>query len=524
MGSARTPHPKSLGRTAKLTAVWDFGGRISSQGVLFVVGIFLARLLTPADFGITAAARFFVTLASRLTQLGLNASLVRMKEMRPEHASSVFVTNLVMGIAAFATLYLSSPALGRMFGSPDVARILPVTAVVFLITPFGTVAAAMLNRHLRYRSTTLIQWLDGVSGSILALVLALFGWGYWSLVFGALGGTVLSTSAKVYFSPWRPSLRFSRSALRDTLSFGLGFQAKNLLQFGATNVDNLVVGRLLGVTSLGYYDKAYGLMHQLTNRMAFDASLMRIFAILMDQPARLRKALLKGIRATTLIMFPVLCFSAVAADSLVVVLFGPRWVPAIGPFRILALAGVLRSAMRAVNAANEALGLVWFQTLQQAVYLLVIVAGVAIGSRWGVTTAAIGVLVGIAIDAAISIPLLVRHSDVTTADLWAATWPSALTSGAMCGIVLAARSVSHIIGPALTPWADIIVMGITAGITYPALVLWTPFHSLGAVVNESVDDVAPWIRRWIRLGVLRNRGDVDSDAKRILSDEKASPV
>lgn len=226
-GERRESRRGSYGKTAKLSAVWDFGGRLVQQGALFAVSIFIARLLTPADFGITAAARFFVTLATRVTQLGLNVSLVRMKEIRPEHASSVFVVNLVMGVIAFVTLYLASPMIGRLFGSSSVAEVLPVTATVFLIAPFGSVPGAMLTRHLQYRASTAIHLLDAVAGSIITLVLALLHFGYWSLILGALGVTVLSTAARVYASPWRPSLRFSKSASRETLSFGQAFRRSN---------------------------------------------------------------------------------------------------------------------------------------------------------------------------------------------------------------------------------------------------------------------------------------------------------
>lgn len=491
------------GKTAKMSAIWDFGGRIGSQGVLFVASIVLARILTPADFGITSAARFFVTLASRLTQLGLNASLVRMKEIRPEHASSVFVANLAAGLLAFVSLYLAAPLVGRFFGSADVGQVLPVTAAVFLITPFGSVAAAMLNRHLRYRSTTLIQVLDGVAGTILSLLLAILGFGYWSLVYGALAGTLLSTTAKVIASPWRVSLRFSMKALRDTLGFGLGFQAKSLLYFGTRNLDNLVVGRLLGVTSLGFYDKAYGLMRQLTDRMAFDAALMRIFAILRDEPDRLRTALLKGIQATTLVTFPILCFSAAAAEPLIVVIFGSQWAPAVGPFKVLALSGLLRSSMRAVNSANDALGLVWLQTLQQLVSLLVMVVGVAIGCRWGLTTASFGVALGTIVFAMMSVVFLVRHSTVTARDVWRASWPQLATSVAMCLVALGADALLRL---ALTPplWLTLLVMVVTAGLSLATMVLWTPFPSLRAVVLESVDDVAPWIRRLLPVGIMKH--------------------
>ena len=495
---------KSFGQTAKRSAVWDFGGRILSQGTLFVVSVFLARLLTPADFGITAAARFFVTMASRVTQLGLNVSLVRMKEIRPEHASTVFVTNLVLGVLAFLTLYGWSGAIGRYFGSEAVAEVLPVTAVAFLINPFGTVPNAMLNRHLRYRTSTVIQLADNILGTLCSLGLALFGFSYWSLVFGPIVGAVLSTAAKFYVSPWRPSLRFSRSALRDTLSFGVGFQAKRLLQFGSDSFDNVLVGRTLGIVALGYYDKAYGLMLQLTDRMAFDSTLMRIFAIIHDDPERFRNALLKGIQAMTILTFPVLAFAGIAAEELIIVLFGPNWLPAVGPFRVMAIVGMLRSALRPLNAANDALGLVWLQTVHQLVFFVLMVTGVSIGLRWGVTGAAVGLLPAGLVNVVVVVRLLTRNSDVTTGDVCRAVWPASVMLGLMCMAVLAVRFLMDYMGSP-GAWATLPAMLLVAGGTYVGLLLWTPFPTVAALVRESADDITPWIRRWVVVGVLRER-------------------
>ena len=190
-----------------------------------------------------------------------------------------------------------------------------------------------------------------------------------------------------YFDPLeglrrRPGARRSGSpggALHDTLSFGVGFQARRILQFASDNFDNVLVGRTLGVVGLGYYDKAYGLMLQLTDRLSLDHSLMRIFVIIHDQPERFRNAMTKGIQALSVLTFPILAFSGTAAEELIVVLFGPQWTMAVGPFRVLALVGMLRSAMRPMNAANEALGLVWLQTGQQLLSLTLMTIGVTVG-------------------------------------------------------------------------------------------------------------------------------------------------
>jgi O-antigen/teichoic acid export membrane protein len=506
------PVKKSYGKTAKMSAVFDFGGRIIGQATMFVISIALARLLTPADFGITTAARFFIVLSTRVTQLGLNVALVRMKEIRPEHSSSVFVVNLVMGVIAFFTLYVASPFVGRWFSSGDVAAVLPVAALVFLISPFGAVPAAMLTRNLEYRKSTAIGLLDLTAGSVLTLLLAYLGFGYWSLVCGALAGTALSTAAKLYASPWKISFRFSRRAFQDTIGFGLGFQAKQLLIFAASNLDNVVVGRLLGVTALGFYDKAYGLMRQLTDRMTFDGALMRIFSAINDEPARFRNALVKGTQATTLLTFPFLCFSGVAAHDLILVLFGPQWLAAAGPFQILSGVGALRSAMRATHAANESLGLVWLQTAQNLAYVVVVVIGVSLGTRWGITGAAAGVVPGVLVGMVVGVHLLTTHSTVTVSDLWSAVWPAVFKSAVMGAVVLGVGAWLHSLDVA--PWLVLGVMLLTAGTTYGMLLLWTPFPTVASLLSESVDDLAPWIRRWVTVGALRPRPRNDADPAR----------
>lgn len=501
-GSSKSSSRRYYGATAKKSAIWSFSSVTSYQALTFVMSIFLARLLTPEDFGITAAARFFITLATRVTQLGLNVSLVRMKEVRQEHCSSVFVVNLVLGVLAFLTLWGASSTMASFFGSPAVGSVLPVSATVFLIVPFGTVAAAMLTRQLRYRTSVMIAWCDAVFGALLTLVLAWFGWGYWSLVGGALVATAGSTAAKVWFSPFRPSLRFSMPALRETLTFGLGFQARRLLVFATTNLDNLVVGKLLGIVNLGFYDKGYGLMHQLTNRMAFDGSFMRIFSIIREEPDRFRRALMKGVQATSLISFPMLVFVAAGADHIVVALFGPQWEPAIGPFRVLACVGLLRSASRTVSMALEALGMVWLQTGVQVVSLSSMVAGVAVGSHWGLTGAAAGVLLASVIETCLNVWLLTRSSSVTPLDLLQSCWPSFAT-GSVVGAAIVGVNAGLRAASVTNDWVCLGADCAVAAVLYAVLLLWTPFASVRAVIKESVDDVAPWLRRICPVGVLR---------------------
>jgi O-antigen/teichoic acid export membrane protein len=484
-----------LGKTAKLSAVWDFSARLLTQALMFCASVFVARLLTPEDFGITAAGRFFITLASRMTQLGLNASLVRMKAIDAHHASSVFVVNLLMGVLAFVALVSASPHIGAFFGSPEVGYVVPVAATVFLISPFATVSAAMLQRHLRFKVSTVIGASDALSGAAMSLVFAWWGWGYWSLICGSLFGTLLSTVARVYVSPWRPSVRFSFRAFREVLSFGLGFQAKRLLYFSTSNIDNLLVGRLLGMVSLGFYDKSYSLMNQITDRMAFDTSLMRIFSLIHDDAERFRRALLKAVEGTATVSFPLLVFAVVTADHMIPALFGPQWAPSVAPFRVLALVGLVRMSTRAVFSANEALGAVWIQTAFQAIAVVLMVAGVVVGSKWGLTSAAVGVLVAVAIDAVLNCWWLTRSTTVTGRDL-VSSLAAPLGIASTLGVFVFGLNLALASAGVTGNWKYLMADLVLAAMCVPLMLVWCPFPSVRAIVQESIDELAPRLRRW----------------------------
>lgn len=482
-------------KTARLSAAWDFSARIGSQWAMFAVSVFVARILTPEDYGIAAAARFFITLASRLTQLGLNASLVRMETIRDDHVSSVFLMNVAAGGLAYFVLSMSGEAVGRFFGSPAVGQAVPVFAAVFLIAPFSSVPAALLQRRLNYKASTLIGAADAVFGALASLALALAGWGYWSLILGSLAGTLLSTVSRIYITRWRPSLRMSLQALREVLSFGLGFQAKRLLYFATTNVDNLIIGRLLGMASLGIYDKGFGLMRQISDRMAFDGALMRIFAIIREDAPRLRRGLLKAVQATATLAFPILIVTAAAANHLIPALFGSQWIPSVTPFRILVFVGMIRMGTRAIYAANEALGAVWQQTAYQAVALAVLATGVAVGSRWGLEAASVGVLAAAAIDAWLNCRILERLTTVSISDLARALAPPAAIAAALGVSVIGVNVALGYLG-ATGDWTFLLVDALLVAVVYPASLLWGPFPSVRAIVQETIDEMAPSLRRW----------------------------
>ena len=144
---------KSLGKTAQKGVVWSFLRESVSELLVFPASMVLARLLTPREFGVAAAAAFFIQLAGRLSEMGFNAALTRSKVVEPIHLSTVFVVQMVIGVIMFATMVILSPWIGAFYNMPEATHVLPISAIAFLIAPFGSVQGALLQRNLPWFRT-----------------------------------------------------------------------------------------------------------------------------------------------------------------------------------------------------------------------------------------------------------------------------------------------------------------------------------------------------------------------------------
>ena len=289
-GSADGDGPKRqwYGKTAKRGVAWSFVREAGTELIATPTGLLLARMLTPFDFGIAASAVFFVTLATRLTNFGFNLALARIKVLKPEHESSVFVVTLGVGAAAYAILASSGRLMAAFFHAPQLTQIMPIAALGFVITPFGTVPAALMSRNLQFRRNAICDWIQGIAGATTVLTMAYMGFGYWSLIYNQVASDIASTIAKIVLSGWRPSLRFSLEAIKDLFSFGAGVFAKRLLDYTAGNVDNLVVGRTLGMSALGFYDKGFVTVRRILNRLNTGGPMVsfRVLSLIYEEPDR----------------------------------------------------------------------------------------------------------------------------------------------------------------------------------------------------------------------------------------------
>jgi O-antigen/teichoic acid export membrane protein len=285
--------------------------------------------------------------------------------------------------------------------------------------------------------------------------------------------------------------------MREMISFGAGIYAKNLLEYAVQNLDNLVVGRMIGITALGFYDKAYSTVSRVTTKinLAGPSVSFRIFALIQDEPERFRRAYRKVVLSVTLVGYPVLTGMIVAAPQLIEVLYGRQWLPAILPFQILAAAAMLRLLNTYASSATQAKGRIWAEVRRQALFILVLVVAVAALSPWGIAGAAGGVLLSTIFMTVLLQSLVGRLSGLSWADMLAPQIPAVVCSAGLLVVVLLTRMAVQTAYPQSPPLLVLAACAITGAVYYVGFLLTARFGDVREVVHETAQDLAPGIAK-----------------------------
>jgi PST family polysaccharide transporter len=299
---------------------------------------------------------------------------------------------------------------------------------------------------------------------------------------------------------WVPSFKCSRQAIRDMFSFGAGIYAKNLLDYAVQNLDNLVVGRVIGITALGFYDKAYSTMSKLTAKINLSGPSVsfRIFALIEEDRDRFRRAYRKVVLSVTLIAYPILTGLILVGPELINVMYGARWMPAVVPFQILCVAAMFRTLNTYASSATQAKGQIWSEVHRQALFTIVLVAGVATGSSWGISGAAAGVLISTAFMTVLLQALVRRLSGLSWGDMLGPQVPAFVcTAGLIVIVLLTKRGLNAVLGNPPAPIVLILCVVISA-VYYGGFLLFARFSDVREVVHETASDLAPGVAKRLR--------------------------
>ncbi len=326
-------------------AAMSFGLRPISM----ILAVILARLLAPADFGLLALAMIVFNMVNYFTDLGMRPTVVQTKEDINKVAHFAFVIVMAASIAfTMLIILLAQPLTTLLGGSPELVDILRWMSLYVTIDGLWIIPEALLRRDMRFKQLSLSHIPGELASSLIAIPLAIAGFGVWSLVIGQLAGKFLQVIIVwIFYRPWiwlRPQ-KWDRDIVRGMLRFGLPSMGSGLTKFFQNQIDTLIVGRQLGTTAVGLYNKAFTLTTRLSDMLTtsiFGNVLFPSYSRIQDDKPRMARAYLKSTSMVFLIIVPVSIGLAITAPLLVPILLGPRWVPMIPVWQIFSLYGLTR--------------------------------------------------------------------------------------------------------------------------------------------------------------------------------------
>lgn len=420
----------------------------ASQALSLLVTMALARLLTPNDFGLVAAATIVVGATVLLTQFGLNTVLVQRERIDRTVSSTIFWSSLLLGAAAAGTAAALARPLAGLVGLPTAAPLIVALTPVVLLRLLAGVPRALLQRQLLLARVYLVEGSALLVTAVTQVSLAVAGFGAWSMIGGQAAGAAVLLPALLVAARWRPSRCFSLGVLRSDARFSGGMLTTTLFAYLGKNVDYWVVAHVLGARALGIYYMAYVLPTILRQRVTWIGKdvLVPVFARLRGDVERTRRAYLETLRLHALVGLPTMVGLALTADDVIAVFFGSQWADAAAPLSILALAALFEFLKQPATTVFVAHGKPGRVAVVEAVRLCVMVAGLAGAAARGGTlmSFSLAVLGASAASAAAAHVLVRAHVDVDAPQVARSLWPVAVPTASMALAVLTAQVVTSV--------------------------------------------------------------------------------
>ena len=318
----------------------------SAQGTAFVLTsimtVVLARLLTPADFGLVAMATAITGLGQAFADLGLSEATIQRQDITHEQVSALFWINVAIGLGLMLVMIGLAPVLVWFYREPRLKTLTLVLALTFLIGGLRVQHNALLQRQMRFAGLA-IRDVVGVAVAVTtSIVTAWQGAGYWAIVAYPLAFNSTAVAVTWIMVRWLPSPPRRGAQVRSLLAFGGNVAGSNIVNYLNRSADNILIGWYWGASPLGLYSRAYNLLLLPVRQLNAPLSTIMVpaFSRLQNDPERFARYYLRTVNLVTWITAPLFGFLIVAAEPVIRLVLGKKWLAAVPVFQILAIAAL----------------------------------------------------------------------------------------------------------------------------------------------------------------------------------------
>jgi len=370
-----------------------------NQGFAFLVRLVLASILFPEEFGLVGMATVFTGFVQVLNDLGIGAALVQRKEdqLTPAHYHTAFWTGIGWSAGLYLIISFGVAPLAAIFYDEPILRLLvPVLSLGILSSPVNLVNKAQLIKRMDFRKIAFIDNTANVIAGLVALGLAFWGAGVWSLAFNSVASIVVAIPLYFRSTGWTPKLIWDRKAFQDIFGFGVYTTGTNVANYLINNIDYLLIGKLLNAASLGIYTLAFTLTDTFRSRLmaVINNVMYPMYGKKQDDPSALKRYYLKVVHYNSIVIYPIMVALITFSEPVISLCFGEKWDTAVVPLKIMALAVMFHMLVNSNTALIRGMGRPDLEMKLQLIKSLIFVPTLAVGIHYyGIEGAATAVLI-----------------------------------------------------------------------------------------------------------------------------------
>lgn len=375
----------SLKQKAITGVGWSAIQRVGTMSVSFTANLVLARLLLPEDFGYVGMLMVFIAVSETFIDCGFRSALIQKQGPTRTDYSTILYVNVMIALALYVTLFFGAPCIASFYKVEHLSSMLRVLGILIVVYAVGLVQSTQLQKNLQFHKLAAIELFSAVFSAGIGIVLALRGFGVWSLIVRTLLNATFCTFLYWISSRWVPARVVSLISLRQLFSFGGLIFLSNLAETISLQLVALVIGRVYSSKDLGFYAQAKNMfaVPERTIPFATNRVLLPIFSSIQDNLSRIVNATKKSLKSLTYLNFPLMMLSAVIAKPLIVILFTEKWLPAIPYFQILCFGGMLYCVNSCNMVVLQAIGvgktILYISLLKRGITLLSVIVGIRFG-------------------------------------------------------------------------------------------------------------------------------------------------
>lgn len=446
---------------------WNLIETGTSYFVRFVIGIILARLLTPADFGIIGMTAIFISVSDVFVRAGFGQAFIYKKNVTAVDANTVFFLNLGVSVVIYAILFFAAPFIAEFFHTAALTEVIRLLCLVIIVNSMNVIQFSMIRREMQFKRKAIITVCASLAGGIIGIIMAYSGFGVWSLVVQQLSNRIFTCCLLYTTSSWRLSFSFSWGIVREMFGYSLWVLFSDIIATLMNNFYRLAIGKVYSPGELGYYDRAHQFQALIADTFTWVFGMVAFpsFTKVKEDTEELKKLTSNYLSYSTFIIFPLLLILLVVAKPFILLLLTEKWLSVVPLLKIFCVIGLLIPVNFYLSPLLQACGATRMDFMSTTFMSVMRILNVVFFLRYGVSYILYGEIAILALNILLVSLLSKKHLGFNYLSMFRPIKINILTGGVT---LVAGLLVSGLAGDT-SPWIELLVPLFAMGICYCVL-------------------------------------------------------